>query len=71
MNLFFNILLSCAAALERSGQLTFGHNRPVEVTFQLLLVACLLIVLSGRYSASKLTSSLLRPGQVRTSGIEN
>lgn len=40
-----------------------GHNRPVEVTFQFLLVVRPVIELSGRYSASKLMTSLAQPGQ--------
>ena len=39
-----------------------GHNRPVEVTFQFLLVVRPVIELSGRYSASKLMNSLPQPG---------
>jgi hypothetical protein len=39
-----------------------GHNRPVELTFQFLLVGRLAIELTGRYSASKLMSALAQPG---------
>jgi hypothetical protein len=41
---------------------TPGHNRPVEVTFQFLLVGRLAIELSGWYSASKLMTALAQPG---------
>jgi hypothetical protein len=44
---------------------TTGHNLPVRVTFQFLLVVCPLIELNGRYSASKLMTSLPQPGQKR------
>jgi hypothetical protein len=43
-----------------------GHNLPVRVTFQFLLVMCPTIELSGRYSASKLMASLPQPGQFQT-----
>ena len=50
-------------ALRQNGPtVTFGHNRPVEVTFQFLLVVRPVIELSGRYSASKLMTSLPQPG---------
>ena len=39
-----------------------GHEPPVAVTFQFLLVGRLVIELSGRYSASKLTTALAQPG---------
>jgi hypothetical protein len=39
-----------------------GHNLPVGVTFQFVLVARSLINLSGRYSVSKLMTSLPQPG---------
>ena len=42
-----------------------GHNRPVEVTFQFLLVGRLAIELSGWYSASKLMTALAQPGQIQ------
>jgi hypothetical protein len=42
-----------------------GHNPPVGVTFQLLLVVRPVIELSGRYSASKLMTSLPQPGQIQ------
>ena len=45
---------------------TTGHNLPVRVTFQFLLVVCSVIELNGRYSASKLMTSLPQPGQLRT-----
>jgi len=40
----------------------FGHNRPVELTFQFLLVGRPGIELSGRYSASKKMTALAQPG---------
>ena len=39
-----------------------GQNRPIEVTFQFLLVVRPEIELSGRYSASKLRPALPRSG---------
>jgi hypothetical protein len=54
------ILNGCNAALTSLS--TTGHNRPVEVTFQFLLVLRPVIELNGRYSATKLTSLLPRPG---------
>ncbi|PKO92005.1 MAG: hypothetical protein CVU16_07510 [Betaproteobacteria bacterium HGW-Betaproteobacteria-10] len=48
-----------------------GHNRPDEVTFQFLLVVCLVIELNGRYSASKFMTPMPQLGQLRTSGLEN
>jgi esterase/lipase superfamily enzyme len=39
-----------------------GQKAPVEVTFQFPLVVRPLIVLSGRYSASKSMTSLTQPG---------
>jgi hypothetical protein len=42
---------------------TPGHNLPVRVTFQFLLVVRPVFQLSGRYSASKLMNSLPQPGQ--------
>ena len=57
-----------ALILVRNFRFTFlhslGHNRPVGVTFQLLLVGRLAIELSGRYSASKLMTALAQPGQM-------
>jgi hypothetical protein len=57
-------LLSCFLILlsGRSVTAATGHNLPVRVTFQFLLVVRPLIVLSGRYSASNLTSSLPQAG---------
>jgi hypothetical protein len=43
-----------------------GHNLPVRVTFQFLLVVCPVIELNGRYSASNLMTSLPQPGQKRS-----
>ena len=43
-----------------------GHNPPVEVTFQFLLVGRQAIELSGRYSASKLMTALAQPGHEET-----
>ncbi len=43
-----------------------GHNLPVRVTFQFLLVVCSVIELNGRYSASKLMTSLPQPGHLRS-----
>lgn len=40
----------------------FGHNPPVEVTFQFLQVPCPVMEVSDRYSAVKLAPSLPRPG---------
>jgi hypothetical protein len=40
---------------------TIGHNRPVEVTFQFLLLGCPVIELSGRYSASELMTPQPQP----------
>ncbi len=42
-----------------------GHNPPVGVTFQFLLVVRPVIELSGRYTASKLMTSRPQPGQER------
>ena len=42
-----------------------GHNLPVRVTFQFLMLVCPVIELNGRYSAIKLTPSLPRPGHNR------
>jgi hypothetical protein len=42
-----------------------GHNPPVGVTFQFLLLVGVVIELSGLYSASKLMTSLPRPGHNR------
>jgi hypothetical protein len=39
-----------------------GHNPPVGVVFQFLLVGRLAIELNGRYSASKLMTALAQPG---------
>jgi len=39
-----------------------GNNRPVELTFQFLLVGRLAIELNGRYSASKMMTALAQPG---------
>jgi hypothetical protein len=44
---------------------TLGHNPPVRVTFQFLLVVRPVIELSGRYSAGKLMTPLAQPGQER------
>ena len=44
---------------------TTGHNLPVRVTFQFLLVVCPVIELNGRYSAGKLITPLPQPGQMR------
>ena len=46
-----------------------GHNLPVRVTFQFLLVVCSVIELNGRYSASKLMTSLPQPGHDPPLGI--
>jgi len=40
-----------------------GHNRPVVVTFQFLLLGRLVIEMSVRYSAIKLSAALPQPGQ--------
>jgi hypothetical protein len=42
-----------------------GHDLPVRVTFQFLLLVCPVIEVSVRYSAIKLMTSLPRPGQER------
>jgi hypothetical protein len=39
-----------------------GHNPPVGVAFQFLLVGRVAIELSGWYSASKLMTALAQPG---------
>ena len=46
-----------------------GHNLPVRVTFQFLLVVCSVIELNGRYSASKLMTSLPQPGHEPPVGV--
>jgi len=43
-----------------------GHQPPVGVTFQFLLVVRPVIELSGRYSASKLMTALAQPGHQPT-----
>ncbi len=43
-----------------------GHNPPVGVAFQFLLVGRLSIELNGRYSASKLMTALAQPGHNRS-----
>jgi hypothetical protein len=45
---------------------TSGHNLPVRVTFQFLLVVCPVIKLNGRYSAVKLMNPMPQPGQLRS-----
>jgi hypothetical protein len=42
---------------------TIGHNLPIRVTFQFLLAVRSVTQLSGRYSVSKLRSSLPQLGQ--------
>lgn len=44
----------------------FGQELSLGVTFQFLLVVCLLIELNGRYSASKFMTPMPQPGHMRS-----